>query len=383
MKPQLIDTISRAIQIPSYSDEEGNLATYLASVMQELDFDEVRIDATGNVLGLIGNGDKLIQFDGHLDTVRVEDATLWSQPPFSGAVADGSVWGRGSVDMKSGLIAAMFAASRAKQQGLLTQHQVLITGTVCEEYCDGVNLTHLYEDFNRLPDVAIICEPSGNYMALGHKGKAQVRITTHGISAHGSAPEKGVNAVYLMAEVIERVEALNEWLMAAEQGGTIVLSDISSVSASLNAVPSSCTIYLDRRLGLSESLVQVELEMDRLIAGVDASWEVGTLRHTSWTGQALVYEPMHEPWQIEKENWLTTALKEAVETITGRSAKSLYWDFGTNAITPVALGIPTIGLGPGDYKLAHMVDEHCEVKQIEEAEAIYFELINNLTKAQI
>lgn len=377
---KLIETVSKAIQIPSYSDEENRMAEFLKLVMEELSFDEVLIDSTGNVIGFIGQGDYLIQFDGHLDTVKIDHEQDWKYPPFSGEIADGAVWGRGSVDMKSGLIAAVFAAHEAKTKGYLTNKRVMVTGTVCEEYCDGVNLVHLYNDLQVKPDVVIICEPSSNEIALGHKGKAQVRLTTHGLSAHGSAPEKGVNAVYLMAEVIQRVEALNEWLRAASQGGSVVLSDISSVSASLNAVPSSCTIYLDRRLGLSENLNQVKREMDQLIAGIDASWEVGTLRHTSWTGKELVYEPMHEPWEIGLEEPLTKALIQAVETVTQAPAKTMHWDFGTNAITPVGMGIPTIGLGPGEYKLAHMVNEHCSVDQIEEAKDIYLQLIKNLSR---
>lgn len=378
MLPELIATISQAIQIPSFSDQEGELARYLSSVMEQLGFDQVMIDQTGNLVGIVGQAGPVIHFDGHLDTVRVADEAAWTHPPFGGEIHDGAIWGRGSVDMKSGLICALFAAARAKQAGLLKDKQVIVTGSVCEEYCDGVNLAHFYQDFKLTPDYCIICEPTGNQIALGHKGKAQVRITTHGLSAHGSAPEKGVNAVYLMADIISRVDQLNQRLARQAAGGTVVLSDISSVSASLNAVPSSCTIYLDRRLGLSESLAQVEAEMAELIAGVDASWQVGTLEHISWTGRPLTYRPMHQPWQIAPDHALSKALRQSVEAVCGNRPQDIYWDFGTNAITPVELGIPTIGFGPGEYKLAHMVDEHCPVEQIRQAEAVYYELIGRL-----
>ena len=168
-----------------------------------------------------------------------------------------------------------------------------------------------------------------------HKGKAQIRITTHGKSAHGSAPEKGINAVYEMAEIISRVDALNKSLYKEnEKHGTIVLSDISCVSASLNAVPSECSIYLDRRLVPGESLDQVRKEMDDLIAGKRATWEVGTLYHTTWKGKELVYEPMHDPWEIGKEEPLTKALCAAYEDVFGKAPEKFdFWDFGTNAIT--------------------------------------------------
>ncbi len=207
-----------------------------------------------------------------------------------------------------------------------------------------------------------------------------MRIRTHGVSAHGSAPEKGKNAVYEMAEIISRVEALNKSLYRENAPhGTIVLSDISCVSASLNAVPSECAIYLDRRLMLGETLEQVKAEMEQLIAGKNADWEVGTLHHTTWTGAKLTYEPLHNPWKIAEDHVLTKALRRAYQGVYGQQPDRFdFWDFGTNAITPVAMGIPTIGFGPGEYKLAHMTDERCSVKKIEEACDVYARLIQEL-----
>ena len=264
----LLESIREAVRIPSFSDEEGELAAYLVDKMRCLGFDEVSMDSTGNVIGRMGSGGPLVQFDSHMDTVRVNDADKWAHPPFSGDVAEGYLWGRGSVDMKSALLCSLYGAFLAKRLGYLEDKTVLVTGTVCEEYCDGVNLKLLYDELKLKPDYCIICEPSDNMIALGHTGKAQIRITAHGISAHGSAPEKGKNAVYEIAPIIGRVEALNARLSSkGKPHGTIVLSDISCVTASLNAVPSSCSIYLDRRLTFGESLEQVKGEMEELVAG--------------------------------------------------------------------------------------------------------------------
>ena len=380
MEQDLVGLIAESIRTRSYSDEEGNLAHLIRKHMEGLGYDLAEIDSVGNVVGRIGNGKTIIHFDGHMDTVQVNDADQWQVPPFSGEIVDNAIWGRGSVDMKSALCAALYGAALAKKMGYLEDKTVYVTGTVCEEYCDGETLKHFYREYDLKPDYGIICEPCDNVITLGHKGKAQIRIITHGISAHGSAPEKGKNAVYEMAEIISRVDRLNQELSRREgPHGTIVLSDISCVSASLNAVPSPCSIYLDRRLAWGETLDQVRKEMDGLIKGKDAHWEVGTLHHTSWNGGQLDYEPMHDPWKIDKDSHLALALRRAYTCIYGRDPDSYdFGDIGTNAITPVAMGIPTIGVGPGEYKLAHMRDEHCDLQKIKDAFRIYTQLIREL-----
>ena len=376
---ELVAFVRKGVQTRSYSDEEGDFARLIEAKMKELGFDEVKIDPAGNVVGRVGSGPRIIHFDSHMDTVQVNDGEEWVSPPFGGEIVDGMLYGRGSVDMKSSLCASVYAAALAKKAGLLEGKTVYITGSVCEEYCDGVCLEHFYRDSGIRPDYCIICEPSNNVITLGHTGKVQARIKTHGVSAHGSAPEKGVNAVYEMAEIITRVDALNKRLQATPGCGTIVLSDISCVSASLNAVPSQCEIYLDRRLRMGETVDKVKGELDELIAGKRATWEPGTLRHTSWTGTELVYEPAHDPWKIDEQAPLTLKCNEAYEAVFGKAPEKYdFWDFGTNAVVPVSMGIPTIGFGAGEYKLAHMRDECCAVEQIKEACRFYTQLISLL-----
>lgn len=289
------------------------------------------------------------------------------------------VYGRGSVDMKGGLTASVYGAAMAKKAGLLEGKTVYVTGSVCEEYCDGVCLEHFYRGSGVKPDYCVICEPSDNVITLGHTGKVQARVRTYGVSAHGSASEKGVNAVYEMAEIISRVEKLNERLRETPGGGTVVLSHISCETASLNAVSDECEIYLDRRLRLGETVAAVEAEFDALVQGKCARWMKGTLRHQSWTGAELVYEPVHEPWQIDENAPLTLKCREAFEAEFGHKADRYdFWDFGTNAVVPVAMKIPTIGFGPGEYKLAHMTNEHCDPKKVVSACRFYMRLIDLL-----
>lgn len=369
----VIEFARKLVRIRSYSGEEEGVARLVAGKMEELGYDEVFIDAVGNVMGRIGDGLRSVLFDSHMDTVEVNDDEEWISPPFDADIKDGRIYGRGSVDMKSSLAASLYAAVAARDLGFQDGRTIYVTATVSEEYCDGENLKMLFAEKGLRPDFVVICEPSNNLVTLGHKGKAQVLLRTHGVSAHGSAPEKGVNAVYEMAEIITRVEKLNDNLAAlGPPHGTIVLSDISCVSASLNAVPSECSIYLDRRLVPGETEEDVKREMDALTLGKRSSWEIGVLRRKSWTGVELVYFPLHRAWKIDQDHELVKACDRVYEKVFGRKPGEYgFWDFGTNAVTPVGMGIPTVGFGPGEYKLAHGVNENCEVDKILEAFRFY------------
>lgn len=368
------------VRIKSTSGNEEKIIRFITAKMEALGYDEVVIDGFGNVVGRVGSGEKVIMFDSHVDTVEVNDADLWKVPPFSGEIVDGWLWGRGSVDMKSGAAASIYAAAIAKSQGMLDGKRVFVSCTVFEEDCDGENLKHMFKQLQFKPDFFVTCEPSGNIITTGHKGKAQVVIKTQGVSAHGSAPEKGVNAIYEMAEIIHRVEKTNlELMIKGAPKGTLVMSRISSTSASLNAVPSECEVYLDRRMIVGETEENIKNEMDKIIKGKNATWEIGTLHRKTWTGMDVTYEPFHLAWEIDLDHKLSKAFIDAYKEVFGEEPEKYdFWDFSTNAVTTVSMGIPTIGFGPGEYKLAHMINERCEVSQIIDACSMYTNVIDKL-----
>ncbi len=377
LSAELLAFTQGLIRIKSYSGQEEQVARAIVSKMGVLGYDEAKIDRFGNVLGRIGCGEKTLLFDSHTDTVAVNDEDQWQVPPFSGEIKDGWLWGRGSVDMKSGLAASLFAPVIAKKAGKLEGKTVYVSCTVFEEDCDGVGLDLLLQDSKIKPNYAVIYEPSGSRIALGHKGKAQIIVKTKGVSAHASAPEKGVNAVYEMAEIIQRVEQANLNLKEINgRQGTLALSGISSTGVSLNAVPDECEIYLDRRMVPGETEASLEKEMEGIAAGKNASWEIDTVRRTTWTGEPITYHPLHTAWEISRDHALAQAAVNAYAEVFGAAPQKFeYWDFSTNAVALVSRGIPVIGFGPGEAKLAHMRDERCPVDQILEACAFYAKVI--------
>ena len=191
VEKELIEFTQRLVRIKSVSGQEEEIVKFIEKKMNALGYDEVIIDSIGNVVGKIGNGEKAIMFDSHVDTVDVNDEEKWDVPPFSADIVDGSLYGRGSVDMKSGAAASIYAGATAKNAGIDSGKAIYVSCSVFEEDCDGENLKHILKKRNFKPNYMIICEPSDNKISLGHKGKAQISIKTHGISAHGSAPENG------------------------------------------------------------------------------------------------------------------------------------------------------------------------------------------------
>ncbi len=374
----MIEFAQQLIRIRSYSGCEREIADLVKHQMIRLGYDSVTTDAMGNVIGRIGKErEPEVLLDSHMDTVAVKDDDSWSKPAFGGEIHGGRLYGRGAVDMKSALAASVFAGAAAKTSLESRGKTAVVTCSVCEECCDGEALYYILTQGGIHPQNVLICEPSDNRIMLGHKGKLQTYIVTRGISAHGAAPHLGENAVYEMSDIIRRVEQLNSDLQKHRAQGTVTLTDIFCTSASPNAVPDSCSIRLDRRLAPGETERQVIDEMNALISGKKADWFYDELSMQSWTGYNIRYKPLHLAWHIEKDHPLAVQCSSAYQTTHPDCAPDFgRWDFSTNAVASVSLGIPTIGFGPGDPAAAHTSDEHCSVKQMVDAFRFYTTLLS-------
>ncbi|RLC00391.1 MAG: YgeY family selenium metabolism-linked hydrolase [Deltaproteobacteria bacterium] len=371
--PDIIDFAKQLIRTKSYTGHEGDLADLVLNKMKELDYDHVSVDELGNVIGVVGDGPTRILFDSHMDTVGVNHPEEWRLDPFSGEIVDEKLYGRGSVDMKSALSAAIFAGHIVKRLGLQEGKTIYITASVMEEDYDGETVYSMCRHLESLPDYVVICEPSRLDLALGHKGRALLKVTSKGISAHGSAPEKGINAVYKMIPLLQRVKALNnEMMRKGNETGSIALTKICSSAESLNAIPDQCEVYIDRRLMLEEDKEVIAAEMNTLLEGMDVSWAVYDKRGKSYTGVPVVLHSFLPSWAISLDSILAKACIKSFKTLFEREPHLIKWDFCTNGVaTAGRLNIPTIGFGPGDSKKAHTVDECCEISQIAAAVEFY------------
>jgi len=380
LMPEIVEFAQQLVRTKSFTGHEGDLANLVIEKMKRLDYDDVSVDSLGNVIGTVGEGTESILYDAHMDTVAVNQPHDWSYDPFGGEIVDGKLYGRGSVDMKSALAAVIYSGYIIKQLGLHQGKRILISASIMEEDYDGEAVYSLCRSLPILPDYVVICEPSNLDLSLGHKGRALIKVIAKGISAHGSAPELGDNAIYKLTPLLQRVEKLNKLLQhQGDASGSIAVTKIESSAECLNAIPAQCEVYIDRRLIMGEDEEFIVDEMVMLLEGLDASWEIYDEHGTSYTGVPLVLHCLLPAWEISKDSMLAKACRHTFESLFNRPPRMIKWDFCTNGVaTASRLNIPTIGFGPGDSKIAHTVDEYCEIAQIEAAVQFYALLPTNL-----
>jgi putative selenium metabolism hydrolase len=261
------------VRLPGESTFEEPTARRIMQEMEKLGFDEVRLDAMGNVLGFMGSGAALIAYDAHIDTVGVGNSENWDFDPFEGFESETEIGGRGTSDQLGGIVSAVYGARIMKDLGLLNKsYRVLITGTVQEEDCDGLCWEYLIKEENIRPEFVVITEPTDGGIYRGHRGRMEIRVEVSGVSCHGSAPERGDNAIYKMGRILAEVEALNANLKDDPflGKGTLAVSEIFFTSPSRCAVADSCAISIDRRLTDGETYLSA-LEEIRALPSVQNS----------------------------------------------------------------------------------------------------------------
>jgi putative selenium metabolism hydrolase len=203
-------------------------------------------------------------------------------------------------------------------------------------------------------------------------------VRTHGRSAHGSAPERGVNAVYKMAGIISDIERLNTNLGATADPmlgkGSVTISDIRATSPSLCAVADSCTIHLDRRLTRGETLESAVAQVEALASVKRSAATVTVLDYAqpAYTGLTYPTKKYYPTWFLEEDHPAVLAGIEAADLALGTTPRVGHWGFSTNGIATCGLfGVPTIGFGPGDESFAHSPDDQCPVDHLTAAARFY------------
>ncbi len=367
--------LSRLVRRPSPSGAEREAAAELASQLQAAGADEVRIDPLGNVIGRLGSGPRVLAMDAHIDVVEVGNPDTWEFDPFCGHIRDGFVLGRGSADQKGGAAAFVTAVRILREVGVPPDLTLYLTGTVMEEDCDGLCWNFILAEDGIRPDLVISTEPTSLRLHRGHRGRMEIEVHFRGLSAHGSAPERGHNAIYDAARVALRVEELNRRLAVDDflGKGSVTVSQFVSGAPSLCAVADSARIHLDRRLTWGETRESAVAEVEALLDGdCDARVEVLEYRGTAYTGLEYGMEKYYPTWKLPEDHPAVRRGVAVHRALFGADPVVDRWTFSTNGVTINGIhGIPVIGFGPGDEAMAHAPNERTPVEHLWRAAAFY------------
>ena len=391
------------IRIPGESSGEEGVIHRIAEEMKAVGFDKVEIDGLGNVLGYMGEGERLIAFDAHIDTVGLGEMSNWKFDPYEGYETETEIGGRGASDQLGGIVSSVYGAKIMKELGLIPEGtRILVTGTVQEEDCDGMCWQYIHNIDGITPEFVVITEPTDGGVYRGHRGRMEIRVDVLGVSCHGSAPERGDNAIYKMADILKEVEQLNEngctdeyeikglvkmlepefnpehYMDARFLGrGTCTTSQIFYTSPSRCAVADSCAISIDRRMTAGETYQSCLKEIEDLPAckkyAKDVKVSMYMYDRPAWTGHVYETECFFPTW-INKESaphvqalvdahhalWGKERIGADEKAMSTRAGRPLTdkWTFSTNGVSIQGrYGIPCVGFGPGAESQAHAPNE--------------------------
>lgn len=366
--------LSSLVKIKSLSCKEKEMQQHLKHLMEVNGADEVIMDGIGNVIGKLGHGPRIIAIDGHVDTVDTGNLDNWELDPFSGLIADGFVHGRGTTDQKGGVASMVTALKIIKELGVPDEFTLYFVGSVIEEDCDGLCWKYIVEEDKLKPELVIITEPTSLKIYRGQRGRMEIQISFKGISAHGSAPERGKNAIYAASQVALEIEKLNNRLAFDEflGKGSITISEFISGSPSLCAVADYARIHLDRRLTWGEKESTALEELKNIVSSMDAQIEVPYYEETAFTGLRYGMKKYYPTWKLEENHPVIQNGVEAYKKLYKSDPKVDKWTFSTNGVTINGIyGIPVIGFGPGNEEMAHAPNEKVPVHDLVVSSAFY------------
>lgn len=364
---------SDLVRIPGLPGEEAAVARRVREEMEALDLDDVRVDAAGNVIGVVrGRGDApSVLLNSHLDVVGEGDPGEWDVPPFSGLVKDGFLHGRGSMDMKGQLALQTYAVAALKGKA---PGDVIAAHTVMEER-GGLGMKLLLESGIK-PGAVIIGEASRGDICLGHRGRAEVQVVISGLAGHASAPERARNALDPLGEVLAAARDLLGTLPADPVLGpsTAVATMVDVLPESRNVIPDRVVVTLDWRIlpdddddTLMDRLRKaLSHRMGEVAEGFGVDVRVAAEAQRTYTGIEVERSIFSPGFLMDADHPVVSAAARAVGRREDPETPATVrpWTFATDGgWTCGVFGIPTLGFGPGEERYAHTNRERLDVEE--------------------
>lgn len=345
--------------------QENDCARFVGKLLEDggfkTSYHEFSKGRTNLLARLEGSTDKPpICFTGHIDTVPL-GTVEWQKDPFGGEIDGNKLYGRGSTDMKGGVAAMVLAAlTVAKVPGRKAGITLVITASE-ETGCQGAFCLAELGSVLGKAGALVVGEPTSNYPLVGHKGALWLEACTTGVTAHGSMPDRGTNAIYKAARVIDKLEKFQFNIPPHPLLGSPTLN-VGTISGgmNINSVPDKTTIGIDIRTVPGQCNQNVFEELQSYLGD---EVEFNRLLDTN----EILTDPQHE--------WIRQVFdimeKYTEERPVPRGAT--YFTDGS-VLAPVFGNPPTVILGPGEATMAHKTDEFCFISRIEDATEAYTEI---------
>ena len=375
-KPQMTAFLRDMIRIPSESCDEEKVVRRIKEEMEKVGFDKVEIDPMGNVLGTIGQGRHVIAMDAHIDTVGVGNLDNWAFDPYEGYEDEETIGGRGTSDQEGGMASMVYAGKIIKDMGLEGDYTLVVVGSVQEEDCDGLCWQYIIKESGLKPEFVVSTEPTDGGVYRGQRGRMEIKVEVKGISAHGSAPERGDNAIFKMGRILGELEQLHTQLRtdAFLGKGSLTVSEIFYTSPSRCAVADGCTISIDRRLTAGEDKELALQQIRDLPAVIDAKAQVSmyTYDKPAYTGLVYPTDCYFPSWILPEDHEVTQAAANTYKRLFGQEPRIDKWTFSTNGVSIMGLlDVPCVGFGPGKEAEAHAPNEKTWKADLVQSAAFY------------
>lgn len=379
----LVAFTRRIVQIPSLPGQEGAMAAAVEAEMRRLGYDEVRVDDAGNVVGTMRGASEAssLLLNTHMDHVAVGDLSRWPHPPHGAEIHDDAIWGRATVDIKGPMASQIYAVAALKQAGYTFQGDVHVAAVVMEEV-GGVGTLKLLEWLQ--PSVALIGEPSACQLARGHRGRVELHVKVAGKAAHASVPHLAINPHYSLARFLNGLRDLPMPTEGDFGPSSVAPTLYYTDNTSANVIPAEAIVVLDWRNVPSEKADAIVARVEVALAAVLEEGATGSVRvpQRHWdcyTGRHSKTIPASFPgFALPADHPIVLAAHQAVRTTLNDDAPVRIWRFATDGGHTAAAGIPTIGFGPGDDRLAHTVHEHLPLSQLRSGCAGAIALVDTL-----
>lgn len=369
MVDDVISLLSDLVKIPSVCGDESRIASFIADWLKRNGVAAELLDvepSRPNVVATL-KGEKpgpRIMLNGHMDTV--EPGKGWTHDPYGAEVLDGRMYGRGTIDMKSGLACILWATATANREGFVKKGELTIAAVVDEEAIDRGTYALVHKGFFNGLDFALVSEATDLNVVTAHRGRVVFDVEVHGRAAHSHWPDHGVNAIENAAIFLNALPKLTNPIHRRLGNCTVNTLKIEGGQDQVMLVPDHCRLLIDRCLVPGYTSKQALADLTDLIneIRIDATAKLVD-RET----------PFCEPFEIPDNNPHVQSVLNAASHILGKKPELSFHEGPCDSCIIVSEGkVPAIEFGPTGGRL-HESDEYVEIESVKKAAEVYLQIL--------